>query len=73
MKKLYKSRDNKVIAGVMGGLGEYFEVDPVILRLAYLLIVIFSAIVPGILVYLIAALIVPEQPIVRVVNDTEEA
>lgn len=72
MKKLYRSRENRVLAGVMGGLGEYFEIDPVILRLAYLLIIIFSAVVPGIIVYIIAALIVPEKPTVTVVADDAE-
>ena len=63
MKKLYRSRDNKVIAGVMGGVGEYFETDPVLIRLIYLVITIFSGVVPGIIVYLIAILIVPMRPV----------
>lgn len=61
-KKLYKSKDNKVFAGVIGGIGEYFNVDPVILRLAYLLITIFGAVAPGVIVYLFALLIVPNPP-----------
>lgn len=63
MKKLYRSRENKVIAGVMGGVGEYFEADPVLIRLIYLVITIFSGVVPGIIVYLIAILIVPMRPV----------
>ena len=59
MKKLYRSKSNKVFAGVIGGIGEYFNVDPVILRLAYLLITIFGAVAPGVIVYLFAILIVP--------------
>jgi len=42
-------------------VGEYFNVDPVILRLAYLLITVFGAIAPGVIVYLFAILIVPKQ------------
>lgn len=61
-KRLYKSKENKVLAGVLGGLGEYFDIDPVIFRLGYLLVVILTAVVPGIVVYIIAALIIPEQP-----------
>lgn len=61
MKKLYKSKENRVIAGVIGGIGEYFDVDPIMLRLAWLLILIFTAVIPGIFVYLIAALIVPDK------------
>lgn len=59
-KKLYRSKSNKVFAGVIGGIGEYFNVDPVILRLAYLLITIFGAVAPGVIVYLFAILIVPK-------------
>ncbi len=61
-KKLYKSRDNKVIAGVIGGLGEYFEVDPVLLRVLYILVSMFSGIFPGFLAYILMALIIPERP-----------
>jgi len=62
MKKLYRSRDNKVFKGIFGGLGEYFEVDPVILRLGYIFLVVFTAFVPGIIAYVIATLVVPEKP-----------
>lgn len=61
-KKLTRSRDNRVLAGIMGGLGEFFSIDPVLLRLGYLILTVFSGFVPGILGYLIAILIVPEAP-----------
>ncbi|MDY0379835.1 MAG: PspC domain-containing protein [Defluviitoga tunisiensis] len=38
MKKLYRSRENKVLAGVCGGIGEYFEIDPVIVRLIWIVL-----------------------------------
>ena len=63
MKRLYKSKDNKVLAGVIGGGGEYFEVDPVILRLLWLLMVIATGVVPGILAYFISVFIVPQHPV----------
>ncbi len=62
MKKLYKSRENKVFFGIMGGIGEYVDVDPIILRLALLLIILITAIVPGVLFYIIAGMIVPKKP-----------
>ncbi|HRH31934.1 MAG TPA: PspC domain-containing protein [bacterium] len=62
MKKLYKSSTDKKIAGVCGGLAEYFEIDATILRLVWALVVVFSGFVPGGLVYLIAALVMPEKP-----------
>jgi len=61
MKRLYKSEKNKVFGGVVGGVGEYFNVDPVMLRLAWLLILVFTAIIPGVIVYFVATLIVPKK------------
>ncbi len=60
MKKVYKSKKNKVIAGVIGGVGEYFDVDPVLLRLLFLLVVIATGIVPGIIAYIVGALVMPK-------------
>ncbi len=65
MKRLYKSNTNKVIAGVIGGVGEYYEIDPTLLRLAYILIAIFTAVFPAIIGYLVACLIVPKQPLAQ--------
>ena len=62
MKKLYKSKENKVFCGVIGGAGEYFDIDPVLLRVIWLLIVVFTGIIPGIIAYFIACLIVPRKP-----------
>jgi phage shock protein PspC (stress-responsive transcriptional regulator) len=58
-KKLYKSRDNKMIFGVCGGIGEYFGIDPTLVRLAVGLTWCFGI---GIIGYIIAALIIPNQP-----------
>jgi phage shock protein C len=60
-KKLYRSEHNRIIAGICGGVGEYFDVDPVVVRLIYLLITVFTGLVPGIVTYLLAMLIVPER------------
>jgi phage shock protein C len=62
MKRLYRSNDNKVFAGIFGGLGEYFDVDPVVLRLAFVFLVIVTAFIPGIIAYLAAIFIVPSKP-----------
>jgi phage shock protein C len=62
MKKLYKSNTNKIFCGVIGGVGEYFDVDPVILRLLWLVILIATGVLPGLIVYIVACLIVPEKP-----------
>lgn len=62
MKKLYKSDSNKIFAGVLGGVGEYFDMDPTLFRLAYLLLAVLTAFVPATIGYLIAILIVPKRP-----------
>jgi phage shock protein C len=61
MKKLYKSNTNKVFCGVIGGVGEYFDVDPVILRLLWILVLVFTGFIPGIIAYIIACLVVPKN------------
>lgn len=57
MKKLCKSQTNRVVCGVCGGLGEYLDVDPTVVRLAFVLVSVFAG--SGLLVYLIAALVMP--------------
>lgn len=58
-KRLYKSDENKIFAGVCGGLGEYFAVDPVIIRLLWAVVALcsFGA---GLFGYVVAALIIPK-------------
>ena len=62
MKRLYRSSDNKVFAGILGGLGEYFDVDPVLIRLAFVFLLLATAVLPGVLAYLAALFIVPRKP-----------
>lgn len=59
-KRLYRSRKDRKIAGVCGGLGEYFNVDPVIFRILWVVLVLGAG--TGILAYIIFWLIVPEAP-----------
>jgi|YelNatPaOPRAMG01_1025707.scaffolds.fasta_scaffold04340_14 phage shock protein C len=59
-KKLYRSRKQRILAGVCGGIAEYFNVDPVIIRLIMILLVFANGL--GILFYIIAAIIIPENP-----------
>ncbi len=61
MKRLYKSKDNKVFCGVIGGIGEYFDIDPVLLRIIWLLVVTFTGFFPGLIAYIVACLIVPKK------------
>ena len=61
MKKLYTSNDKK-ISGVCGGIGEFYDVDPSLVRLAWIVITILTSIVPGIIAYIVAAIIIPQNP-----------
>ena len=60
-QKLYRSRDDRMIGGVCGGLGEFFGIDPTWMRLLFVLLTIFGG--SGVLVYLVMLLIVPEEPL----------
>ncbi len=60
-KRLYRSQKNKVIAGVFGGLGEYGNIDPVFLRLIWILIVVFTGFVPGLIAYFLAIIVIPKK------------
>ncbi len=59
-RPLRRSRANRQIAGVIGGLAEYFGLDPTLLRVIYVVGSIVSAAFPGILVYLLLWLLIPE-------------
>ena len=61
-KKLYKSNSDKMLAGVLGGFAEYIGVDSTLVRLVYVLIAMFSAGFPGVLFYIICALVIPDEP-----------
>ena len=58
-KRLFRSRENKVLAGIFGGLGDYFDIDPTVLRLGWLLVFVFTGIFPGLLAYIVAIIVVP--------------
>ena len=60
-KKLYKSNQNKMIDGVCGGIAEYFGIDPTVVRLIWVLFSLMGGC--GILAYIIAAIIIPRNPI----------
>lgn len=57
--RLRRSREQKMLGGVIGGFAEYFDRDPAMLRLLYILISIVSAAFPGIFVYLILWAVIP--------------
>ena len=58
-KKLYKSNKNKVFTGTCGGIGEYFNIDPTLIRLAWIIFCFAGG--SGILAYIIAAIVIPSR------------
>ena len=57
-KRLYRSSTNSMLAGVCGGIGEYFNIDPTLVRLGW---VVFSTVGAGVLAYIVAAIIIPKN------------
>jgi phage shock protein C len=60
-KRVYRSTTEKMIAGVAGGIAEYFEVDPVIVRAAFIILAFFNGI--GIIGYIVCIFIIPKAPV----------
>ena len=61
-KRLYRRRKGRKLLGVLGGLADFFGLDPPLVRIAYLIITFFTLCVPGILLYLVLVFIVPVEP-----------
>lgn len=61
MKKLYKSSTDKKLAGVCGGIGEYFEIDSTVVRLLWIIFALCGG--SGVLAYLLAMLIIPSDTV----------
>ncbi len=59
-KKLYRSRTNKTIAGICGGMGEYFDMDPTLIRIIWILFLLLGG--SGLLLYLILWILIPKEP-----------
>ena len=60
MKKLYRSRSNRVFSGLCGGIGEMMGVDPNIIRLLMVFVSIFTAVMPALITYVVAWVLLPE-------------
>lgn len=61
MKKLYRSKSDKKIACICGGLGKYFGIDPTVIRIGFVLLALPGGL-PGVLPYLLLAIIIPQEP-----------
>lgn len=70
-RRIYRSRKESLIAGVCGGLGEYFDIDPVIIRLIFVLLIFAGG--AGLIGYIIAWIIIPQAPVNGSVQGAETA
>ena len=59
VKRLYRSRGNRMVAGVCGGLGEYFDIDPTTIRLGWVFLILAGGF--GLIAYVLAMVIMPER------------
>ncbi|MEJ5273000.1 MAG: PspC domain-containing protein [Spirochaetota bacterium] len=62
MKQLFRSKTNRIIAGICGGIGEMVNVDPTIIRLLVVFLSVVTAIIPALITYIVAIFIIPEKP-----------
>ena len=60
-KRLFRSRDERMISGVCGGIAKYFNIDPTLVRLVFVVLALAGG--PGLLAYIVLAIVVPEQPV----------
>lgn len=60
-KRLYLSSRDKKFLGVCGGIAEYLDADPTIVRIAWVLLTVFTGVVPGVLAYLLAYAVMPRR------------
>ncbi len=63
MKRLYRSSEDRMISGVCGGIGEVYGIDPTLLRLGLVLLGLVTAILPMLVVYILATIIIPVGPL----------
>ena len=58
-KRLFRSRADRQLAGVLGGVAEYFGLDPSLVRISYVIVTFFTGCIPGVLLYIMMRVIVP--------------
>jgi phage shock protein C len=63
MKRLYRSKKDAKLAGICGGLGEIFGIDPTLIRLLLVFIAMITAVFPIVITYIIGWMIIPEGPL----------
>jgi phage shock protein C len=62
VKRLYRSRTNRMISGVCAGLGDFFSMDPTVVRLIFVIVGVVGWVFPAVIIYLVMAIVIPEEP-----------
>jgi len=62
IKRIYRSKKDRMLGGVCGGMAEYFNTDPVLIRILWVIFSLITAVLTGILAYAICWIIIPENP-----------
>jgi phage shock protein C len=70
-KKLYRDTDHKLVGGVLAGFANYYDQDPVFWRLGFIILLILTGLMPGVLIYLVAWVIIPVQPRIEPVDTAD--
>lgn len=63
-KKLYRSREHRLLMGLCGGVGTYYDVDPNLVRLIAAVVTVLTGVFPGVIAYILGVLIVPIEPLI---------
>lgn len=61
-RRLFRSLQDRQLSGVCGGIGEYFMIDSSLIRLGWIIFTVLSGVIPGIIAYIIAAIVIPYAP-----------
>ena len=64
-KKLYRSRNDKMVSGVCAGIANYLNIDPTLVRVIYAVLSVFTAFVPCLILYIVLAIVIPQEPMVE--------
>jgi phage shock protein C len=62
MKKLYRSRENRMLAGICGGIGESYNIDPTLVRLGVVFLGLATGFMPVVVAYIIGVFVIPPRP-----------
>jgi phage shock protein C len=72
MKKLTRSREHRLVSGVLGGLGQYLNLDPVAVRFLFIVLLVATGLFPGVLLYILAVFMIPEETVITPSRPVEE-